>query len=68
MGISKSDRDHLFKKFKQVGDVLTNKPQGTGLGLSISKQIVNYHGGKIWVESELDRGSTFYFSLPVFKA
>ncbi|WP_051038037.1 PAS domain-containing sensor histidine kinase [Thalassoporum mexicanum] len=67
VGISSSDRNHLFLKFKQVGDVLTNKPQGTGLGLSISKQIINHHGGKIWVESQLGQGSTFSFSLPVAK-
>lgn len=56
---------HVFEKFKQVGDTLTNKPQGTGLGLPICKEIVEYHGGRIWVESELGQGSTFAFTLPI---
>ena len=65
MGISAEDQPKVFDKFKQVGDTLTDKPKGTGLGLPISKEIIEYHGGKIWVESELGKGSTFFFSLPV---
>ena len=65
VGISESDQPKVFEKFKQVGDTLTDKPQGTGLGLPISKEIIAYHGGKIWVESELGKGSTFSFSLPI---
>jgi signal transduction histidine kinase/DNA-binding response OmpR family regulator/methyl-accepting chemotaxis protein len=64
MGIAPEDQPKVFEKFKQVGDTLTDKPQGTGLGLSICKEIVEYHGGRIWVESELGQGSTFFFSLP----
>lgn len=65
IGIPEEYVDKVFEKFKQVGDTLTNKPQGTGLGLSICKQIVEHHGGKIWAESEVGKGSTFSFTLPV---
>ena len=65
MGISPEDQPKVFDKFKQVGDTLTDKPKGTGLGLPISREIIEYHGGKIWVESEIGKGSTFSFSLPV---
>ncbi len=65
IGIASGNLGNVFEKFKQVGDTLTNKPQGTGLGLSICKQIVEHHGGKIWVESELGKGSQFIFTLPV---
>jgi signal transduction histidine kinase/CheY-like chemotaxis protein/HAMP domain-containing protein len=66
-GISEADQSKLFQKFKQVGDTLTDKPKGTGLGLSICKQIVEHHGGKIWVESELGKGSSFLFTLPILE-
>ena len=65
MGISEEDQPKVFDKFKQVGDTLTDKPKGTGLGLPISREIIEYHGGRIWVESELGKGSTFSFSLPI---
>ncbi|MFX4263840.1 ATP-binding protein [Pelotomaculum propionicicum] len=68
VGISGDDLRKVFDKFKQVGDTLTEKPRGTGLGLAICKQIIDYHGGKIWVESEPGRGSSFSFSIPVIKA
>lgn len=65
MGISESDQPKVFEKFKQVGETLTDKPKGTGLGLPICKQIIEHHGGKIWVESELGKGSKFSFILPL---
>jgi PAS domain S-box-containing protein len=64
MGIKKEYLKLVFEKFKQVGDTLTDKPKGTGLGLPISKQIVEHHGGRIWVESSPGEGSTFSFTLP----
>ncbi|HEY9618067.1 MAG TPA: ATP-binding protein [Microcoleaceae cyanobacterium] len=64
-GIALEDQEKVFEKFKQVGNTLTDKPQGTGLGLPICKQIVEHHGGRIWVESELGQGSTFSFTLPL---
>lgn len=65
MGISKEDQPKVFEKFKQVGDTLTDKPKGTGLGLPICREIIEQHDGRIWVESELGKGSTFSFALPV---
>lgn len=65
IGIDPKDQQKIFDRFKQVGDTLTEKPSGTGLGLPISKNIVQRHGGSIWVDSQIDSGSTFYFTLPL---
>lgn len=64
-GIPAEDRERVFEAFAQSGDTLTDKPRGTGLGLPISRQIVEEHGGRMWLESELGLGSTFAFALPV---
>jgi PAS domain S-box-containing protein len=67
-GIPKEALPHLFTKFFRVYGSLEMGSKGTGLGLYISKAIVELHGGKIWVESEIGKGSTFSFSLPVNKS
>ena len=64
-GINRDDQERVFEKFRQISIVPKDKPRGTGLGLPICKEIVNRHGGRIWVESELGKGSTFSFTLPV---
>lgn len=64
IGINKENLHRIFEKFQQVEDSFTRSKGGTGLGLSISKEIVTHHGGKIWVESEVNVGSVFSFTLP----
>ncbi|MPQ29914.1 GAF domain-containing protein [Clostridium estertheticum] len=68
VGIREEDKKYIFKKFSQVGDTLTDKPTGTGLGLSICKYIIEEHGGEIWVESEIGKGTDFSFSIPIIKS
>ncbi|MFZ5969084.1 MAG: ATP-binding protein [Bacillota bacterium] len=62
-GIPEDYQQKIFEKFIQVRDDNGETPGGTGLGLAISKEIVNAHGGEIWVKSQLGEGSTFYFTL-----
>lgn len=64
-GIAKSEQESIFNEFIQVGRPKTEGDSGKGLGLSIAKRLVLLHGGRIWVESEVGRGSCFSFSLPV---
>jgi PAS domain S-box-containing protein len=65
IGIAPEDQAKVFERFQQVGDILTDKPKGTGLGLPICKQIIEQHGGRIWVNSQLGQGSTFAFTMPL---
>jgi signal transduction histidine kinase len=63
IGISAKDQNKLFKPFQQVDTRLTRKYKGTGLGLSLCKELVELHGGRIWVESEAGNGSNFTFVI-----
>jgi signal transduction histidine kinase len=65
IGISAADQEVIFEKFRQVGDVLTGKPQGSGLGLHISRRIVEHFGGRMWVRSRPGEGACFSFNLPL---
>jgi PAS domain S-box-containing protein len=65
LGIPPEKVEAIFEKYEQVDSELTPKSTGTGLGLAICKEIVNLHGGEIWVESKKNKGSIFYFTLPI---
>jgi signal transduction histidine kinase len=64
-GIPAEERERIFEKFRQVDSSNTRAKGGTGLGLAIAREIVEMHGGRIWVESTLGQGSTFRMELPV---
>ena len=65
VGLAPEHQEMIFERFTQVKNRDRGKPTGTGLGLAICREIVEHHGGKIWVESQLGQGSTFYFTLPL---
>jgi len=65
IGIKKEDQEKLFEPFSQLDNPLTERKEGTGLGLALSKQIIEKHGGQIWIESEYGKGSRFTFTLPL---
>jgi signal transduction histidine kinase len=64
-GIAAADHERVFEEFRQLDGSTTRAKGGTGLGLTISRKIIELHAGRIWVESEVGRGSTFRFTLPV---
>jgi len=64
IGIAPEDQDAIFEEFRQAGSDEIRKREGTGLGLTLAKRFVELHGGRIWVESQVGKGSTFTFTLP----
>jgi signal transduction histidine kinase len=64
VGISDKDKSKIFKKLEWLKD---NNKKGIGLGLCVAKRLVELHGGKIWADSKLNNGSTFYFTIPLKK-
>jgi signal transduction histidine kinase len=65
IGIPKEELENIFTKFQQLDTAITREYSGSGLGLNITRKFVEMHGGRIWVESELGKGSTFLFSIPL---
>ncbi len=65
MGIAEEDQPHVFDRFFRAPEGVRLKIEGSGLGLAITRGIIQRHGGQIWVESQLNVGSTFYFTLPL---
>ena len=64
IGIPPENMEKVFTKFFRAENVLRRETEGSGLGLFITKNIINRHGGTIWAESVIDRGTTFHFTLP----
>ena len=65
IGIAQADQALIFEEFRQAGTDHAGKREGTGLGLTLTRKFVELHGGSIGVKSEVGRGSTFTFTLPV---
>ena len=67
VGISKEKLDQIFEPFMQIDGTLSRKYGGTGLGLPVAKKLIELHGGSLWVNSKLGKGSTFVFAIPLAK-
>jgi PAS domain S-box-containing protein len=67
VGIRSEDMPRLFREFEQIEPASGEKPEGTGLGLALSRRLIELHGGVMWAESQLGKGSTFTFTLPVLR-
>jgi signal transduction histidine kinase len=65
MGIALAERERIFEQFYRIDDSEKRIPGGIGLGLALVREVVRAHGGRVWLESEVGAGSTFYFSLPI---
>jgi two-component system, OmpR family, phosphate regulon sensor histidine kinase PhoR len=68
IGIPKADQPRIFERFYRVDVARSREAGGTGLGLAIAKHLVEVHGGRLWVDSEIGQGSQFHFSVPLFDA
>lgn len=66
-GIAKDDYDVVFREFGRIENDIKKKVSGSGLGLALTKRLIELHGGEIWFQSEVDKGSTFFFTIPKYK-
>ncbi|HZV60766.1 MAG TPA: ATP-binding protein, partial [Candidatus Eremiobacteraceae bacterium] len=66
IGIPRADQSRIFERFYRVDAARSREAGGTGLGLAIAKHLIEAQGGRIWVESEIGKGSHFHFSVPIF--
>jgi len=64
-GIAPRDHQKVFERFQQVGSQMKGKPKGTGLGLPICMEIIHHFDGELWVDSQLNKGATFAFRIPI---
>ena len=65
IGIAPADQTRVFEEFAQARSGASSEQEGTGLGLTLSKKFIELHGGTIWVESAVGKGSTFGFTIPM---